>query len=98
MRAVLPLVMVLCCASFAFEKITLREEWLTAPATHEAPADLQKPDVKALFFDGAPYLGKPTRVFAYVGLPKNITPGEKVPGMVLVHGGGGTAFDTWVRI
>ena len=24
--------------------------------------------------------------------------GEKVPGMVLVHGGGGTAFDEWVRL
>ena len=35
---------------------------------------------------------KPTRVFAYYGLPK-VAPGTKVPGMVLVHGGGGTAFD-----
>ena len=23
--------------------------------------------------------------------------GEKVPGMVLVHGGGGTAFASWVK-
>ena len=38
-----------------------------------------------------------TRVFAYYGLPK-VAPGTKVPGMVLVHGGGGTAFDAWVRL
>ena len=50
-----------------------------------------------MFYDGSPWHGKPTRVFAYYGLPK-IAPGAKVPGMVLVHGGGGTAFDVWVRL
>ncbi len=55
------------------------------------------PGVKAVFFDGLPFQGKPTRVFAWLGLPK-LNPGEKAPGMVLVHGGGGTAFDEWVRL
>lgn len=27
-----------------------------------------------------------------------VKPGEKVPGMVLVHGGGGTAFEDWVQL
>jgi dienelactone hydrolase len=40
--------------------------------------------------------GRPTRVFAYYGAPKN-APG-RVPAMVLVHGGGGTAFPQWVRL
>ena len=51
----------------------------------------------AVFYDGLPWHKHPTRVFAYYGLPK-VAPGTKVPGMVLVHGGGGTAFDAWVRL
>ncbi len=53
--------------------------------------------LRAIYYDGPPYEGKPTRIFAWLGLPK-ITPGKKVPAMVLVHGGGGTAFDYWVRL
>jgi dienelactone hydrolase len=53
--------------------------------------------MRAVFFEGPPFHGKPTRVFAWIGLPKT-EPGRKVPGMVLVHGGGGTAFESWVRL
>ena len=53
--------------------------------------------VKSLFFEGVPYQGKPTRVFAFYGVPRN-TEGKKVPAMVLIHGGGGTAFDRWVKV
>ena len=62
------------------------------------PADgFEEDGVRALFYDGVPFQGRPTRVFAWVGLP-DVPPGEKVPGMVLVHGGGGTAFANWVRL
>ncbi len=54
-------------------------------------------DVKAVFYEGEPYQGKPTRVFAYYALPKT-EPGKKVPGIVLVHGGGGSAFIRWVKL
>ena len=37
------------------------------------------------------------QVFAWLGIP-DVPPGERVPGMVLVHGGGGTAFPEWVEI
>jgi dienelactone hydrolase len=53
--------------------------------------------VKAVFYEGVPYQGKPTRVFAYYALPK-MEPGKKVPGIVLVHGGGGSAFVRWVKL
>jgi len=66
------------------------------PATHPAP-EIQRPDVRSLYYDALPYHGQPTRVFAFVGLPE-VAPGQKVPGMVLIHGGGGTAFDTWVKL
>lgn len=53
--------------------------------------------IQAVTFEGLPFRGKPTRVFAWLGVPKPAT-GEKVPAMVLIHGGGGTAFDEWVRL
>lgn len=72
---------------------------LTAAAPKAYPASEQdKGDIKALFFDGLDYEGHPTRVFAYVGLPAGANARRKVPGMVLVHGGGGTAFPEWVRV
>jgi dienelactone hydrolase len=53
--------------------------------------------IRPLFFAGPEWQGKPTRVFAWYGVPE-ITPGTKVPAMVLVHGGGGTAFERWVKV
>ena len=66
------------------------------PQTFEAP-EYATNGVKAVFYEGVPYQGKPTRVFAYYALPK-VEPGKKVPAMVLVHGGGGSAFYKWVEL
>ena len=65
------------------------------PAT-EAVAD----GVKSFFYQGLNHKGKPTRVFAYYGIPeKKASAAEaKYPAMVLIHGGGGTAFDRWVKV
>ena len=54
--------------------------------------------VRAIWLEGVPWKGKPTRFFAYYGLPRGATADKKVPGIVLVHGGGGTAFHRWVRM
>ena len=67
-----------------------------APKTYPADAPVAE-GVTSVFYEGMPWRGKPTRVFAYYGLPKT-EPGAKAPGMVLIHGGGGTAFDAWVRL
>lgn len=64
--------------------------------TYPAP-EFKEEGVTALFYDGLPFQGKPTRVFAWIGKPA-AAEGTKVPGMVLVHGGGGTAFAEWVRL
>jgi dienelactone hydrolase len=53
--------------------------------------------VQSLFYESVPWRGKPTRVFAYCGVP-DAPAGERVPGMVLVHGGGGSAFIRWVKL
>ena len=66
------------------------------PKTFPAPGH-ESPAVDAVFFENGDYKGKPTRVFAWMGLPYRKA-GEQVPGMVLLHGGGGTAFAEWVRI
>lgn len=62
------------------------------PATHDAEAD---GNLRALFFDALPYRGKPTRVFAWYGAPAGRS--SKLPAVVLVHGGGGTAYKEWVK-
>ena len=53
--------------------------------------------IKAFFYDGADYDGKKTKVFAHIGYPQ-MNDGEKVPAVVLVHGGGGHAFPEWIRL
>ncbi|MGE3315288.1 MAG: alpha/beta hydrolase family protein [Planctomycetaceae bacterium] len=68
-----------------------------APAIHDAVEFESTANMRAIYFDALPWKSKPTRVFAWLGMPKTIQAGKKVPGMVLVHGGGGTAFKEWVQ-
>lgn len=53
--------------------------------------------VTAIEYAGADYYGKTTKVFAYIGFPDDASAENKVPAVVLVHGGNGTAFADWVR-
>ncbi len=58
--------------------------------------------VWSLLYEGEPYKGKPTRVFAYYGTPGTLrgraSEDIDLPGVVLVHGGGGRAFKEWVEL
>lgn len=68
----------------------------------EAPAFTRMPErdkdgCEAIRYAGAPYEGHETTVFAYLGMPEGASEQSPVPGVVLVHGGGGTAFPDWVR-
>ncbi|MCZ8512039.1 acetylxylan esterase [Paenibacillus filicis] len=54
-------------------------------------------NVEAVYLEGPSYRGKPTKIYAYYAVSK-VDGDERVPGIVLVHGGGGTAFAEWVRI
>lgn len=67
------------------------------PKTWSCPTMDREGAVKAIWLEGEPYQGRPTRVFAYYALPEGASPSQKVPAMVLAHGGSGTAYDTWVR-
>jgi hypothetical protein len=65
-----------------------------APAAVEAEEG-KVPGLESYYLEGLPYRGRPTRFYAYFGLPKELN--VKVPAVVLVHGGGGTAFADWVE-
>lgn len=65
------------------------------PQSWEAPNPGEE-GVKAVWIAGPPFKGKPTRAFAYYGIPTGKN--GNVPAMVLIHGGGGTAFAEWVRM
>ncbi|MBU3011371.1 acetylxylan esterase [Polaribacter vadi] len=54
-------------------------------------------NIKGLFIDALDSNGQPTKVFSWYGVPENLASGEKAPAVVLVHGGGGTAFPNWVK-
>ena len=61
----------------------------------------QDQPIHSLKYEGEKYLGNDTEVFAFYASP--ITLGEakvgaKFPGVVLIHGGGGTAFADWVQL
>ncbi|WP_222846182.1 alpha/beta hydrolase family protein [Pontiella sulfatireligans] len=66
-----------------------------APDVRDAAGFESTDHLKAIYFDALDWKGKPTKVFAWLGLPANRS--GKVPGIVLVHGGGGSAFKEWVE-
>ena len=74
------------------------DELFTAPKTF--PVDqlgfVDDGEIRPVFYEGPPLKGRPTKVFAWIGRPKNRQ--GKVPGMVLVHGGGGTAYRNWAKL
>ncbi len=72
-------------------------EELSAPPQWTTSERPRVEGVQAISYSGLPFRGRPTRVFAWLGKPEAPT-GQKVPAMVLVHGGGGTAFEEWVRL
>jgi len=54
--------------------------------------------VRSLLYDGEQYQGHDTEVFAFYASPATLgaaNANAKFPGVVLIHGGGGTAFAEW---
>lgn len=55
-------------------------------------------NVDTIFYDGIKYKGDTKKVWAYVAIPEGASRENPVPGIVLVHGGGGTAYDLWAKL
>lgn len=59
-------------------------------------------EVRSLLYENEPYDGHPTRVFAYYATPGTLADDpsldKDLPAVVLVHGGGGTAFREWCEL
>lgn len=53
--------------------------------------------LESFFYSALDWNGNPTKFYAYLGLPTGEAPANGWPAVVLVHGGGGTAFSEWVR-
>src|SRR5258708_7659562 len=51
--------------------------------------------VQDVYYEGEPFQGKPTRIFAYYARPAMGS--GPFPAMLLVHGGGGKAFREWAE-
>lgn len=52
-------------------------------------------NIRALTLEGESFSGQKTKVFGYYGLPEKAP--DKVPAVVLIHGGGGHAYHCWVK-
>jgi dienelactone hydrolase len=54
-------------------------------------------NIKGMFIDALDYGENQSKVFAWYGVPEDLEEGETAPAVILVHGGGGTAFPNWVE-
>jgi dienelactone hydrolase len=73
---------------------------LDAPPAHR----WEKTDgpIHSVFYSGEPFQDQPTEVFAFYASPATLAqtppPAGGFPAVVLIHGGGGTAFADWVHL
>ena len=81
------------------DEVQFPNQLWSAPAFERATQyDRLDQGVEAYFLQSVSYNDAPTQVFAYVGIPATATKDNPVHGVVLVHGGGGTAFCDWVKM
>lgn len=80
------------------KKLIALGELTEPPKVYPAEGIEFQASVTPIYYDGIEYQGQPTRVFAWLGVPPNAKQDQSLPGIVLVHGGGGTAFKEWVEL
>lgn len=69
------------------------------PAFRDSPFEDSKfKGLRDILVTGAEIEGKKSEFFAYIGYPTGPVPQGGFPGIVLIHGGGGTAFPQYVKL
>ncbi len=68
--------------------------WMQVPERIEYKPAKDYGVCRALYYDTIPYRGDAKTAFAYLAMPAD---GKPVPGVVLLHGGGGTAYPQWAE-
>ena len=76
-------------------RVVALSDLTAAPVMHRAEGFDSTDKLMAIYYQALDWQGKPTKVFAWLGMPDEYN--EDVPAVVLVHGGGGTAFKNWVQ-
>lgn len=72
------------------------DRFYQAPAATPLPR-LDNVGIKAALLDGVDFMGDKTQFFVYYGVPEGADADHPAPAMVLIHGGGGTAYWSWVK-
>ena len=86
------------CGMAAVRPMTFAPDLFNTPETTPAQVNFRPPaGVKTVYMTGPAYQGNPTKIFACYGVPAS-KDGKKVPGVILLHGSGGTAFTNWVAL
>ncbi len=89
--------MVLAGSSLLAQEVSWPPEIFKTPPGSRLAGCWEVPGLEAIFYEGLPVDGQPADVFAYVGIPQGPVPPGGWPAVVLVHGGGGTAFPKAVQ-
>lgn len=73
---------------------------LTAPPKYKAAgfAESKVEGLQDILFEGVERKGKKTQVFAYIAYPSTPMPKGGYPAVLLVHGGGGTAYPEFTKL
>lgn len=84
------------------QKINVKDTPWEGDEIHRIPAYrvVAEDSIQSIHFEGLPYKGHTKQVFAFYATPGMLkgdrSVDKKLPGVVLVHGGGGRAFREWV--
>lgn len=85
-----------------FDRVALPDSlWQETPQTIDdsendrTERDIQG-EIKAIYYR-SDYNGQESYAFAFLGIPEGASETDKKPAVLLVHGGGGTAYWQWVK-
>jgi len=81
-----------------FDAVDLPDSLWQAPEVERAPEEDREEDAKIKsYYMRSDYNGNESYAFAYLGVPADASADNKKPAILLIHGGGGSAYWHWVK-